>query len=556
MKESRAISRSVLFVFKLLLGLAYAIFDVRSASGSNLKNQCGPLALHQCLTSTGVSADYSDVTAVLPPTGEQYSMAGLTRACDELGAAWAAVHWDEKLPVFESGSTPAVIPIALKDGRAHFLAILESRGERVLVADFPHPPAWVDVDDLRAEWKWDGTALHVAKDHATLEELVGGKSRAAALWWVLPAALFLLSLVLWPSRRSDTRKRVPRQSPGRGKLTVSKSGFTIIELLVGLAVVSLLLALIMPAVQSARERSRQVQCLNNLKQLGTACQNFESARQSIPGYLGRRPVGNFNAGGESRNLSPQAQLLPYLDQQPLFDRIDRREDGSGIGADPPGSDYNAEVMNTRVPVFICPSDGGAVGGVNYRGCTGTTPGVHSTIPETEADAARIGVFIRFDGLRLARVKDGLTQTVLFSERLTGDRSEDELTPSRDVANMGRIPPHSWNFLRPSDAVTGCRHVTSTDLPHWSHVGSTWLLGGYTQTLYNHILPPNSPMPDCGYGNGSGGAFQGAVSARSFHSGGVNVVFAGGEARFVNEDVDLEVWRALASIRGEEVVPDF
>jgi prepilin-type processing-associated H-X9-DG protein len=248
-------------------------------------------------------------------------------------------------------------------------------------------------------------------------------------------------------------------------------------------------------------------------------------------------------------------LLPYLDQQPLYERVDQREDGAGLSSDPPGSRYNGELLNTTVPVFVCPSDGVAARGVSYRGCLGTSPGVHSTIPETEPDAAKTGVFVRFDGRALAAIKDGLSQTALFSERLVGDADGSTLTASRDIADMSRIPPRAWNFLRPSDVVRGCRLVTRSDLPHWSHAGSTWLLGGHTQTLYNHILPPNATIPDCGYAS-LGGAFQGAVSARSYHDGGVNVVFADGAARFVSENVDLSVWRALGSVRGEEVATDF
>lgn len=494
---------------------------------------------------------YEDLTVLLPPTGSQYSLGSLTRTCDELGVAWRALHWEKNPPPIEFGSAPAVIPIVLDDGRSHFIALLACRKDAFLIQDFPASPAWISASDLRSRWRWDGTALHVSRDRERLNELAVGFKGLQTIRWILPGLLFLISFILWQPRSGSKNESKSHHLP-HPKKARPNSGFTVVELLVSLAVVGLLLSLIVPAVQSARERSRQVQCLNNLKQLGTACQNFESARRVIPSYLGRSPVSN--PGPVGSNISVQAQLLPYLDQHPLYDRIDKRENGSGMATDPPGSEHNSELLTTAVPVFACPSDSVDSGEVSYRGCTGTTPGVHATIPETDVGAAKIGAFIRFDGLRFSMMKDGLSQTVLFSERLVGDHDDSVLTPSGDIADMSQVPPQGWSYLYPNDAVTRCRFVTSADAPHWSHAGSTWLLSGYTQTLYNHVLAPNSAIPDCGSGDGVG--FHGAVSARSYHTGGVNVVFADGAARFVSEDVDLGVWRALASIRGEEVVGDF
>ncbi|MEX1232361.1 MAG: DUF1559 domain-containing protein [Planctomycetaceae bacterium] len=93
---------------------------------------------------------------------------------------------------------------------------------------------------------------------------------------------------------------------------------------------------------------------------------------------------------------------------------------------------------------------------------------------------------------------------------------------------------------------------SANPPHDSYGGSSWLFGGWRHTWYNHIRTPNSPGWDCATGVGGGGA----VTARSFHFGGVNIVLGDGSGRFVSDSIDLAVWRALASRKNGEVIGDF
>lgn len=164
-----------------------------------------------------------------------------------------------------------------------------------------------------------------------------------------------------------------------------RRGFTLVELLVVIAIIGLLIALLLPAVQAAREAARRIQCTNNLKQLILAVHNYHDVYQTFP-------QGNRLGGGwwvnDMRGRSWMFAILPYLEQQPLYDMADR--DGIGVV---PDTNSNAIVARTAIPAFLCPSDGtqgglltgqtysttsghdgsptDRVGVTNYKGCLGS-----------------------------------------------------------------------------------------------------------------------------------------------------------------------------------------
>src|SRR4051812_37432063 len=152
-----------------------------------------------------------------------------------------------------------------------------------------------------------------------------------------------------------------------------RQGFTLIEALVVIAIIGVLLALLLPAVQMAREAARRAQCRNNLKQIGLALQNYhEVARCFPPGRL-----CNFNVPGEGRCYSAYAHLLPYLDQGHVYDQVNFLLSPEQ-GASSPGVPENTTVLNLSVAVLLCPSDWagiklqGDAGVHSYPLCTGTT----------------------------------------------------------------------------------------------------------------------------------------------------------------------------------------
>jgi prepilin-type N-terminal cleavage/methylation domain-containing protein/prepilin-type processing-associated H-X9-DG protein len=227
------------------------------------------------------------------------------------------------------------------------------------------------------------------------------------------------------------------------------AGFTTIELLVVVAIISLLLSILLPAVQNAREASRSTTCRNNLRQLALACHSFEATyRKFPPGHLGRQiSISKATADDEYEQLDHPwtghlGFLLPYIEQLPLYDSLDQdlwnREPGHG-----PAWYLRQHVIpivsGARIPIFRCPtdiespsaktvlalqypavilSDAPVTHGVtNYLGCTGTTWANGS-----QNSGKSAGIFYSRSEVRSADVSDGLSSTILMSEVL-GDSPE-------------------------------------------------------------------------------------------------------------------------------------
>lgn len=523
------------------VGLIIASFVTVPLSAENADmgdlNRCGSLSLEFCALAVGRETTEAELAPLLPTQGQETSLAELQQAAGALGLQTLAVRWNGAPPPCDDA--PAIIPVARQEGDRHFIVMLRSRGEHVLLVDVPQPAFWATERWLREKLKWQGDALHIAQGAGELDRL-----RAQISPWrrglpFLPSILLVAVLAEGLVRRSIFRRLPGERRRNRAR---PQAGFTIVEMLVSLSVIALLLSIILPALQSARESSRRTQCLNNLRQLGQACSARESATGKFPSALN----GQKDASGFGGRLSPHVALLPYLDQGPLYDRIDQTEDGAGAGDDPPTSTKNPEALETTVPVFVCPSDRVPTGGNSYRVSIGTSPQMHETVPKNE-DAALVGALAGQSGVRPQKIRDGLSYTVFFSEKRVGDRKVDYYTPWRDYFLSG------GTMTYPADALRNCQLPVGVSPEHVSFGGSTWLLAGYDSTWYNHIAPPNASLPDCSDGRSSQGAVGGSFAARSEHPGGVNVVFGDGAARFVSETIDLKVWRALGTRDGGEAV---
>ena len=188
-------------------------------------------------------------------------------------------------------------------------------------------------------------------------------------------------------------------------------GFTLVELLVVIAIIGVLVALLLPAVQSAREASRRTKCTNQLKQFGIAMHNYADTFKVFPN---RR--GGFG-GLQANRISPFVQLLPYLEQTAMHDRI-QAGDPTNPTVFPPGGprgDASWSVWNTPPPVFRCPSDpfvitkGNSDKGHNYILCEGDQVNWINTSTNTR------GMFTRLACRRFAEVTDGTSNTLLMSE---------------------------------------------------------------------------------------------------------------------------------------------
>lgn len=332
---------------------------------------------------------------------------------------------------------------------------------------------------------------------------------------------------------------------GRSWNESKRTGISLIELLTSLGIISLLMALLLPAIQAAREAARKSTCVSRLHQIGIALHAFESSHGRYPAGAPRSVTATGNLS--TYNLAPQVELLPYLDRQDLFDQFDRAELGSGIDADPPTSTVNSSLLLAEIVALTCPSD--SLGGprCNYRISSGTSPWMHETVPKSP-QAALQGYRSLF-GRKDREFADGKANTTAFSEKLVGDRNPGHYTPERDLAS---IESNGVSLRTPDDALKACSNPMDRKPKHFSFGGTTWGLSGYPQTWYNHVLTPNSSIPDCVDGGPMG---HGAFTARALHPGGVSVLFADGSVRVISDSVDLDVWRALGSVAGNEIVSE-
>ena len=323
-----------------------------------------------------------------------------------------------------------------------------------------------------------------------------------------------------------------------------RAAFSIVELLVCMAVVSLLAALLTPAVQSAREAARRTQCISNLRQMSQAASAFSGTHGHLPPYR----TGRIHPANRLGNVSGHALLLPHLEGSDIYNSIDLEDEGQALG-EPPSSFTNQSLLQTVVAIFVCPSDSVPPGGNSYRACEGTGP-VHFMFPDRHDDAAPCWGAFNGPVITEAKVTDGLSQTAFFSERLVGDGQPGDYSPWQDAWNAHDID----SFYDLDQAVAACSALSTTAPEHQSCLGYTWLFSDLSQTQYNHVLTPNSAIPDCFSGWDIHHSWSGAASARSWHPGGVNVAFGDGAVRFVGNGIDLRVWRGLASRDGHEVIP--
>jgi len=347
----------------------------------------------------------------------------------------------------------------------------------------------------------------------------------------------------------------------------SHRGFTLIELLVVIAIIAVLIALLLPAVQSAREAARRSQCVNNLKQLGLAVHNYESANQVFPMQC---IYNDQNSGGPGQGVQVNGWtigwpvfILPQMEQQAAFNAYNF----SFSVWDPPSG--NTTVINTTVAYrqmgyLLCPSDNihklhYPWGTINYMGNYGG-PGVIKYFTGTMVPN-RWAAYPLLGPIGVESITDGTTNTALFSERLIGLQDNETQYPGKGNWKRGMFQntvtasPNSNDPAAALNFAKGCLALPSTTASTNSNInGYIWTIA-YPWHLcvssYTHFTPPNSLS--CYNETNVWGSASGALAPTSNHSGGVNVCMADGSVKFIKDSISLPTWWAIGTRSANEVI---
>jgi prepilin-type N-terminal cleavage/methylation domain-containing protein len=335
----------------------------------------------------------------------------------------------------------------------------------------------------------------------------------------------------------------------KSRRRTARRGFTLVELLVVIAIIGVLVALLLPAVQAAREAGRRSQCMNNLRQLGLGVHNFESAHRHLPPSA--RVDLSVTSTGNNGSWGVHGRILDYLEENNLRNLVDIET----------AWDFQQTISGKQIPVFQCPSDSGSQivrdpgGGkallyaTNYGFNLGTW-----FVFDPATQEGGDGAFYPNSSLSFAHFTDGTSKTMLCAEvKAWTPYTRNGGPPTSDIPN---------SVAEASATVASGAQEKGTGHTEWPD-------GRVHHTGVTATMTPNTCVPymnsqgetvDADFNswqegkNGSAGSPSFAIiTSRSFHAGQVQIALVDGSVQSISNDIDISIWRALATRAGAEAI---